>query len=141
MTQKCRQRYHRRKLRARGRRPCDPLRSVVALRFAVQQWAPSYKRATWLQAPLAIISLLCGVAVWFQSGRLGWLTAAVLVGSVVPFTLAMMMPTNHKLLAPNRDVGSAETRQLLIRWGRLHTVRTALSLAGTVLYLWLLLRV
>src|SRR5215510_1571943 len=40
----------------------------------------------------------------------GWLVAAVLIGAVVPFTLIGIMPTNHKLLAPGRDLGSAETR-------------------------------
>src|SRR5262245_29353188 len=108
-------------------------------RAAAQQWAPSYKRATWMQAPLAVVSLLCGVAVWLQGGGLGWLVAALLVGSVVPVTLAIIMPTNHKLLAPSRDLGSTETRQLLVRWGQLHAIRTVLSLVGTVIYLWQLL--
>jgi len=67
------------------------------------------------------------------------LVAAVLVGSVVPFTLAIIMPTNHKLLAQGRDPSSLETHELLVRWGRLHAVRAALSLVGTVVYLWLLL--
>ena len=84
-----------------------PARMGLETRSAVQQWASSYKRATWLQAPLAIISLLCGVVIWLQSGRLGWLVAALFVGSVVPFTLAIVMPTNHKLLAPSRDLDGA----------------------------------
>jgi Domain of unknown function (DUF1772) len=37
-----------------------------------------------------------------------------------------------------RDLDSPETRALLVRWGRLHAVRTVLSLAAAVLYLWLL---
>ena len=70
----------------------------------------------------------------------GWgLVAALLVGAVVPVTFAVIMPTNHKLLAPGRDLSSAETRELLVRWGHLHAVRTILSLAGTVIYIWLLL--
>jgi hypothetical protein len=116
-----------------------PARMGLETRVAAQQWAPSYKRATWLQAPLAIVSLLCGVAVWLHGGRLGWLVAALLVGSVVPFTLVIIMPTNHKLLMPGRDLASPETHQLLVRWGQLHAIRTVLSLVGTVIYLWLLL--
>src|SRR5262249_26047265 len=116
-----------------------PARMGLETRAAAQQWAPSYKRATWMQAPLAIVSLLCGVAVWLQGGGLGWLCAALLVGRVVPITLGIIMPTNHKLLAPSRDLSSPETRELLLRWGRLHAIRTALSLAGTVIYIWLLL--
>ena len=48
-----------------------PSRMGLETRMAALQWAPSYKRATWLQASLAILSLLCGVAVWFPRPRLG----------------------------------------------------------------------
>jgi hypothetical protein len=82
-----------------------------------------YRRATWLQAPLAIVSFRSGVVAYlFGAGR-GWLLAAVLVGAVVPFTLTVIMPTNHKLLEPGRDLNFPETRRLLGRWGNLHAVR------------------
>jgi anthrone oxygenase-like protein len=117
-----------------------PARMGLETRMAALQWAPSYKRATWLQAPLAILSLLCGVAVSLLGGGLGWLVAAALVGAVVPFTFVIILPTNHRLLAQGRDLSSSETRELLVRWGRLHASRTLLSLAGAIVYLWLILR-
>jgi hypothetical protein len=49
------------------------------------------------------------------------------------------MPTNNALLAPGRDLGAAEARTLLEHWAKLHMVRTALSLAATILYLCLAL--
>jgi len=116
-----------------------PARMGLETRMAALQWAPSYKRATWLQAPLAIVSLLCGAAVWFLGGGVGWLVAALLVGAVVPFTFIVIMPTNHKLLAPGRDPSSPETRELLVRWGQLHAVRTVFSLAGTAIFFWLMM--
>ena len=116
-----------------------PARMGLETRIAALQWAPSYKRATWMQVPLALLSLLSGVVAWLMGAGLGWLVAAVLIGAVVPFTLIGIMPTNHKLLAPGRDLGSAETRTLLERWGHLHAVRTTLSVLATLLYLWLLL--
>jgi hypothetical protein len=76
---------------------------------------------------------------WLLGGGTGWLIAALLVGAVVPFTFAVIMPTNHRLLAPGRDLASDETRALLARWGQLHAVRTLLSLAGTLVYLWLVI--
>ena len=105
------------------------------------QWGPSYRRATWMQAPLALPSFLGGAVGWLMGAGVGWLVAAVLIGLVVPFTFIVIMPTNHKLLAPGRDLGSAETRTLLTSWGKLHAVRTVLSLLATVLYIWLLLGV
>lgn len=115
-----------------------PARMGLETRIAVLQWAPSYKRATWLQAPLALASFLGGIVAWLFGAGGGWLVAAVLIGAVVPFTLIGIMPTNHKLLQPGRDLDSAETRMLLGRWGNLHAIRTTLSMAATVLYIWLI---
>jgi hypothetical protein len=115
-----------------------PARLELETRSAAAQWAPSYRRGTWMQAPLAITSFLCGVAVWLMGGGVGWMVAATLIGLVVPFTLVGIMPTNQRLLAPGRDLSSPETRALLVHWGRLHAVRTGLSLFASVLYLSLL---
>ena len=114
-----------------------PSRMELETRIAAAQWAPSYKRATWLQAPLALVSCLSGVAAWLLGAGAGWVLGAVLIGSVVPFTFIGVMPTNRQLLAPNRDLNSAETRALLERWAGLHAVRTALSIAASVVYIWL----
>ena len=118
-----------------------PARMVLDTRHAALQWAPSYQRATWMQAPLALLSLLAGTAASLMGGGAGWLGAALLIGAVVPFTFVVVLPTNHALLAPDRDLASDETRALLERWARLHAVRTALSLAATAVYLVLLSRV
>jgi Domain of unknown function (DUF1772) len=116
-----------------------PARMGLETRIAALQWAPSYERATWLQAPLAASSLLCGMGAWLLGAKVQWLIAAILIGLVVPFTFVVIMPTNHKLLTPGRDLSSDETRALLVRWGHLHAVRSVLSFAATLLYLWLLL--
>jgi hypothetical protein len=116
-----------------------PARMGLETRMAALQWAPSYKRATRLQAPLAIAGSLCGAALWLKGQGPGWLVGAALVGMVVPFTFAVIMPTNNKLLSHDRDLTSMETRVLLERWGRLHAARTLLGLAGASIYLWLLL--
>jgi len=117
-----------------------PARMELDTRAAVAQWAPSYRRATWMQAPLALLSFVAGTTAWLMGAGAGWLIAAVSIGAAVPFTLIVIMPTNHELLAPGRDLGAAETRQLLTRWGKLHAVRSALGLLAAAVYLWLLLR-
>jgi hypothetical protein len=111
-----------------------PARMHLDTKSAALQWAPSYRRATWMQAPLALISLLTGLASWWLGGGYGWAIAALLIGAVVPFTFLGIMPTNHQLLAPARDLASEETRALLDKWVRLHAVRTALSLLATIVY-------
>ena len=116
-----------------------PVRMGLDTRAAATQWGPSYKRATWMQAPLALLSFLGGADVWLMGAGIGWLVSGLFIGLVVPFTIIVIMPTNHKLLAPGRDLSSAETRSLLAGWGKLHAVRTALSLLSKVIYTWLLL--
>jgi hypothetical protein len=115
-----------------------PSRMSLETRIAAMQWAPSYQRATLLQAPLAVLSSLSGIAAWLVGASLAWLVAALLIGSVVPFTLLVVMPTNRKLLDPGRDLAAAETRRLLEKWNRLHAVRTVLSFVASIIYLWLL---
>lgn len=115
-----------------------PARMGLETRSAALQWAPSYHRATLMQVPLALLSCLGGAAAWLMGAGIGWLVAAGLIGAVVPFTLIVIMPTNHKLLAPGRDLASVDTRALLERWGILHAVRTTLSVLSALLYTWLL---
>jgi hypothetical protein len=112
-----------------------PARMSLDTRIAVAQWAPSYRRATLMQAPLAVLSFVAGCTAWFLGGGPAWLIAAILIGVVVPFTLIVIKPTNDKLLAPGRDLASADTRELLERWGKLHGVRSLLSVLAMLIML------
>ncbi len=114
-----------------------PVRSILETQAAATQWAPSYKRATLMQAPLAIIGLLSGLLASIFGEGLGWAGGALLLGSVVPITFIIIMPTNHKLLEPGRDLASVETRSLINLWGRLHSIRTGLGLLSFGLFCWL----
>ena len=115
-----------------------PARMGCDTKTAATVWAPSYKRATVMQASLAILGFLSGLAVWLLGGGVMWLVSAVFIGLVVPFTFIAIMPTNHHLLTPGRDLASSETRALLVKWGKLHAVRSVLSFVASVVYVSLL---
>jgi hypothetical protein len=117
-----------------------PARMGCDTKTAATVWAPSYKRATVMQASLAVLSFLAGVVASLLGGGIMWLFGAVLIGLVVPFTFIAIMPTNDRLLAPGRDLASPETRVLLEKWGRLHAVRSVLSVVASVVYVVLLLK-
>jgi uncharacterized membrane protein len=85
-----------------------------------------------MQAPLAIVAALLGLACWWKGGGWLWLVGAILIGSLIPFTIVVIFPTNHRLEDPALDGTSDAARQLLIGWGRLHAVRTALGSAALV---------
>jgi hypothetical protein len=113
-----------------------PARMSCRTDVAAIVWAPSYHRATFMQAPLALVGAVAsGIAWWLGAGR-WWLVAALLILAVVPVTLVVIFPTNHPLLEPGRDLSSSETRELLVTWGRLHAIRSALSLIASIIQVW-----
>jgi uncharacterized membrane protein len=113
-----------------------PARMGCSTSIAAEVWAPSYKRATMMQAPLAVVGAVSGFIVWWLGASVAWLAASLFILLVVPFTLVVIMRTNKQLLATGRDKSSAETRSLLIKWGRLHGFRSALSLIAAAIMLW-----
>jgi len=88
-----------------------------------------------MQASLAIVAAVAGGARWARTHHWLWLVGSLAILAVVPFTLLVIYPTNHKLLEPGRDISSEETRRLLESWGRLHAVRSVLGLAAVVLFI------
>ena len=89
-----------------------------------------------MQAGLAMLSCLLGLAAAWQFENWCWLVGALLILLPWPWTLIVIMPTNKRLKATAPAEADAETRVLLQRWGRLHLVRAALGLAATAAYLW-----
>jgi hypothetical protein len=117
-----------------------PARMGCGTELAITEWAPSYKRATRMQVPLAVVSTVAGVVSWFMTGELWWLIGALLIFAVIPFTLIVIMPTNKLLLDPGVEKTSLTTRALLEKWGRLHGVRSLLSLVASSIFLLAILR-
>lgn len=109
-----------------------PARMACGTALAATEFGPSYRRATILQVALAIAGFAAAIASFALSSNHAWLLGAILIVAVIPFTLVAILPTNKKLLDPTLNRDSAVERELLVRWGRLHAVRTALSLAAFV---------
>ena len=114
-----------------------PARMQCGVELAATEFAPSYRRATVMQAACAAVGLLASFAAWLAGSGFWWLVAGVLLGSVIPFTLIVILPTNKRLLSPELDRRSAEAERLLGRWGSLHAVRSVLSTMALSLFLYL----
>jgi hypothetical protein len=52
-----------------------------------------------------------------------------------PWTIFAVMPTNAVLMATSLDDANAGTRELIVRWNLLHSVRTILGGAATIAFL------
>jgi len=115
-----------------------PARMRCGVEIAATEFPPSYRRGTIMQATLAAVGLLSSIGAWLAGATVWWLVAGVLLGSVIPFTLIVILPTNKRLLDPTLDKRSVETERLLARWGGLHAVRSVLSGSSLLLFLFLL---
>lgn len=112
-----------------------PARLSCGTELALKEFAPSYKRGTIMQASLAVVGCVCGLIGSWQSGDLVAAIAALVLGSVVPFTLLVILPTNNRLLDPTLDQRGTEVAQLMTRWGQLHAVRSVLGGVAFLLFL------
>lgn len=105
-----------------------PARMACGTELAYCQWQPSYRRATRMQASLALAGTLFGLLAWWQGASVAYLLGSLALFAVVPFTFIVIMPVNKAL--QQADVQTERTRvtSLLARWDRLHAFRTLFSL-------------
>jgi hypothetical protein len=116
-----------------------PARMACGPAVAIRQFRPSYRRAAVMQVTLALVGTGAALARFAWGGHAGWLAGALLLASVIPFTLVVViMPTDKRLLDESLDPSSAAVPALLAQWGRLHAVRSAASLAAFIIFLVLL---
>ena len=111
----------------------QPARLALDDGAMLTEWRRSYDRAAPMQAGLALITGLLGLASWWTSGGAEPLVGALMILACWPFVLLVVMPVNRRWKAIDVSSGN-EARTLVTRWGRLHAVRTALGAAATVFF-------
>ncbi len=114
----------------------QPARLALDDKALLREWRPSYKRATAMQASIAIVACVFGLIAWWMTGMPGYLVGAVAIILPWPWTLLAMMPTNRLLEAMDIDADNPQARPLIVKWGQMHLVRTALGLLATIAFLW-----
>jgi uncharacterized membrane protein len=112
-----------------------PARMQAGTQVALAEFAPSYHRATVTQVSLASAGFLSALAAWRLNSDSRWLVGGSLLVAVIPFTALAILPTNKQLLDPATANDPDLAERLLGRWGRLHAVRSVLSLASLLLFL------
>lgn len=117
----------------------QPARLLLDDRALLTEWQPSYKRGFAMQAPLAAIGCVLGLIAWWQTGAVAFLLGAALIVANWPWTMLGIMPTNNQLMAMDPAAPSSEARPLIVKWGTLHAVRTALGALATIAFLWAML--
>jgi len=112
-----------------------PARLECGTRIALAEFAPSYRKGVKMQAGLALFGCAAAVTSWWYVGDHWLLAGGVLLGSVVPLTLLLILPTNRRLLDAGLDPTSPEAANLLQRWGSLHAVRSVLGATAFLMLL------
>jgi len=114
----------------------QPARLSLEDRALLAEWKPSYRRGAAMQAPLALVGFVLGSIAWWQASHAGFLLGAIAIIAPWPWTLLAIKPVNDALLATGPDQAGPPTRALILKWGALHAVRTALGALATTAFLW-----
>ena len=112
----------------------QPARLLLADQPLLTEWKTAYKRGAVMQASLAIVGFLLGMLAWWQTGDWVWIAGGLLMLANWPYTLLVIKPVNDRLMAA--DTATPKSRAMIVKWGSLHAVRTALGSAATIAFLW-----
>jgi hypothetical protein len=115
----------------------QPARLALDDRAMLLEWQRSYNRAAPMQAGLAMASAILGFVAAWQTRDWRWALGAVVILANWPYTLLVIKPVNDKLHAIPAEQANAAVRRLVMSWGHLHAVRSALSLVATLVFLWI----
>jgi anthrone oxygenase-like protein len=110
-----------------------PARMSNTLAVALAEFRPSYMRAAVMQATLAVAGAAAAIGAYFLGRGVSTLVAGIVLGTVVPFTLIVVMPVNRQLLDETRTAQTLDTDVLLKKWARLHNIRTVAGLLALVI--------
>ena len=116
----------------------QPARLALDDRALLAQWQPSYKRGLAIQAPLALIGFVLGMVAWWLTGTIAYIVGGVLMLANWPWTFLGILPVNRVLMAMKGDDGGPRSRALIVKWNRLHAVRSALGCLATAAFLFAL---
>jgi hypothetical protein len=101
----------------------------------LKAWKPSYAKGLQMQASLALVAGALGLAAFYFQHSVAALVAGLFMLANWPYTLIIINPTNKRLGATPDELAGPATRALIVRWGKLHAVRTAFGLAGAATFL------
>jgi hypothetical protein len=112
-----------------------PARIECGADLALTEFGASYRKGAVVMGSLLMLGFLSGTAAWLISVYIWWLIGAVLLLTLIPYTLILIFPISKRLLNSSLESNSSIGLSLLIRWGKLHTVRTLLGLTALLIFI------
>lgn len=116
-----------------------PARMKLPVGHALAQWKPAYKSGFTMQSSLAVVGALSAFAAAYLSGDWRWALGGGVLLANWPYTLIVILPLNNRLMAIAPEAADEATRAMLCRWDRMHSARTLLGGAATLILAWAML--
>ena len=116
----------------------QPARLGLKDRPLLAEWKTAYRRGATMQASLAVIGFILGAIAWWQTGKPAFLAGALLIVATWPWTLLAIKPINDALMATDLAKAGPKTRGLIVKWNKLHAVRTVLGALSVISFLFAL---
>jgi hypothetical protein len=112
-----------------------PARMKCSMFSALSQFRPSFLIAAKIQVVYLLTATTSSlIAIHHGTAPSNWWIPTALIFFSFPYTFIFIMPVNNKLLSAELS-DEKEIKTLLTRWGNLHHLRTAFSLAAFSLML------
>jgi hypothetical protein len=115
----------------------QPARMALDDNALLSEWRPSDHRGVALLAALALVSALCGFAMFFETHDATWAIGAVFIMLSWPYTFFAIVPMNNRILALSAGEQGA-ARGLVQTWGLLQYGLTGLGAVACAIFLWAL---
>ena len=116
----------------------QPARLNLEAGALLAQWQPSYRRGFAMQASLAVVGGLLGIAAYIVLGDWRYLVGGLFMLVNWPWTLIAIMPVNRRLCAMTPATADKTTHAMVQLWGVLHGVHSAFGATAALLFLWAL---
>jgi hypothetical protein len=94
---------------------------------AIEVFKPFFDKTHIAVLYMSIIVSLLTLAVSIISGNWWWFGISLIMHLNGPYTVFFMMPLNRRLMDENVNPYSEQTSNDIIKWGKLHAVRTVLN--------------
>ena len=115
----------------------QPARLALDDSSMMREWAPSDRRGFALQAGLALLAAIAGLASYGETGDIRWLIGALIALASWPYTFFIIVPLNNRLLA-EASAPQADARVIVRDWGKLEWGLFVLALSSAGVFAWTL---
>jgi hypothetical protein len=115
----------------------QPARLALDDSSMMREWAPSDRRGFALQAGLALLAAIAGLAAYGEGGDIRWLIGALIALASWPYTFFVIVPLNNRLLA-EASAPQPDARAIVRDWGKLEWGQFVLAISAVGVFAWTL---